>query len=149
MGDAGLYLQTDALHGTFNWGYQFLIKDGIHLHEVETRLGTVSIFSDPQFQLQPMDAWQPAQLAINMNILQWTWPKIGPVIAQWALSGGWQWTDGQGQSTSVGAGLDLSTAYLPWLHIQGQIQLVNTMEDGKLHSAVQLPVSTFSAGFQF
>ena len=97
-----------------------------------------------------MDAWQPAQLAVNLNILQWTWPKIGPLIVQTALSGGWQWSKGDGHGVTVGPGLDLSTSYLPWLHVSGQVQLVNTVDDqGRLHSQVQLPLANVSAAFRF
>jgi hypothetical protein len=141
MSDGQLYAQSDALSGTFTWGYQLSLGD-IHYAELHSRFGTTDILSDPSFQLQPADQWQPAALAVNWNILNQTWPQIGPFILSSALSAGISWTDGQGASTSLAAGLDLSTSYFPEFHISGQLQLTNTADaDGRVQTTVSAPMT--------
>lgn len=143
------YSQTDILHGTFTYGYQITLE-GLHFAEFKSRFGTTDILSDPQFQLQPMSSLQPLQLAANANLINQTWPALGPLIISTALTAGWQWTDGQGNAVTVAPQLDLSLKYFEKIHLQGQIQLNNTLTgDGRLHTQVQVPVTMLNWVFKF
>jgi hypothetical protein len=147
--DGARYAQTDILHGTFTWGYQYTIS-GVHLHEWSGHFGSIDVLSDPQFQIQPHDALQPFQLSFQTNLLSYTWPHIGPVVVQSALAGGWQWTPGEGAAAVVSPSLDISTTYVEWLHIQGGVQFtVQEGADHGLHTSVSVPATVISGVFHF
>lgn len=145
--DASRYSQTDLLHGTFSYGYQFQVSN-LHWLEFHNQFVTLDILSEPSFQLQPHDALQPFQLAFNTNLIAVNWPHIGPVILQSVLSAGGQVTDGQGAAAVFGAGLDLSTVWVPNLHIQGTVQ-VNVFEgaDHGVQAQLQVPATVLSGTF--
>ena len=92
MGGGALYTQTDLLHGTYTWGYQFTIED-THFAEFTNRFGSLAIFGS-SIPAAADGSWQPAQLAVNVNILQWTWPGgFGPLMVQKRrCCGGWRWS---------------------------------------------------------
>jgi hypothetical protein len=142
------YSQTDLLHGVFTYGYSATFS-GLHWAEFSSRLGTTDVMSDPQFQFQPMDQYQPLQLAVNFNLINQTWPRIGPLIVQTALTAGWQWTDGQGNVATFGPQIDLSLKYFDWIHLQGELQLNNTFSGGSLHTTVQVPATMLNATARF
>lgn len=138
------YYQS-VLKGPFTYGYQFTLTN-THWAEFSSMLGTTDILSDPQFQLQPRDPWQPLQTQVNFNLLNQTWPRLGPLIASTALQAGWQWTQGQGNVLPLVGQIDLSLAFIEWLHIQGSVQLNNTFDPaGNLHSTVQIPFTILGA----
>ncbi|MEO9139926.1 MAG: hypothetical protein ABI345_12765 [Jatrophihabitans sp.] len=142
--DASQYSQTELLHGVYNHGYQFQVSN-LHWLEFHNRFVTLDVLSEPAFQLQPHDSLQPFQLAFTTNLIALNWAHIGPVILQSVLQAGAQVTDGQGAAAVFGAGLDLSTVWIPNLHIQGTVQ-VNIFEgpDHSLQTQVQIPATTVS-----
>lgn len=139
------YYQTDLLHGTYSFGYQYTISN-LHWLEFQNHFVSLDILSEPAFQLQPQTSMQPFQLAFNTNLIAVTWPHIGPVILQAAVTAGGQFTDGQGSAAVFGAGVDLSTVWVPDLHIQGGVQ-VNVFEgaDHGVQTQIQVPATVLSA----
>jgi hypothetical protein len=137
--------QSGLVGRTFVWQYQLQLG-GLHWHEFQSRLGSTDLLSDPTLVLQPSDQLQPAQLAIQWNIINQTWPHIGSFTVQTMLQGGLQWTDSQGSAVTLQAGLDISNSHIDWLHLQGGFQLTfSEGPAGGLHADVEVPVSTVSA----
>lgn len=155
MGDDNVQLsgartyQTDLLTGSYTFGYQFTVSN-LHWLEFQNHFVTLDILSEPAFQLQPHSSMQPFQLAFSTNLLAATWPRIGPVIVQTAITVGGQFTDGQGGAATFGAGVDLSTVWVPELHVQGGFQ-VNIMEgtDHGLHTQISVPATMITGVIHF
>jgi hypothetical protein len=155
MGDNDVQLsgthtyQTDLLTGQYTFGYQFTVSN-LHWLEFHNHFVTLDILSEPAFQLQPHSSMQPFQLAFNTNLLAATWPRIGPVIIQTALTSGGQFTDGQGGAATFGAGVDLSTVWVPELHVQGGFN-VNIMQGagGGLQTQISVPATMISGTIHF
>jgi hypothetical protein len=143
------YAQTDLLHGSYSYGYQFTVSN-LHWIELHNRFVTADILSEPAFQLQPQTSMQPFQLAFNTNLIALNWPRIGPLILQTAITAGGQFTDGQGAAAVFGANVDLSTVWVPDLHIQGGVQ-VNVFEgaDHGVQTQIQVPTTVLSGVIRF
>jgi hypothetical protein len=134
--------QTDLIGRTFVWDYQLQVSN-LHFQSLSSRLGTTDILSDPAFVIQPRDTLQPAQLALQWNIINQTWPRIGSWVVSTMVQNGVQWTDGQGTAVTVEPGIDVSNIHLDWLHIQGGLQMTFTEgPDGGLRVQTQLPFAT-------
>jgi hypothetical protein len=142
--------QSELIGHTFVWQYQLQLSD-LHFQQLSSRLGTTDILSDPAFVIQPRDSLQPAQLAIQWNIVNQTWPTIGGWAIQTMVQGGLQWSDGSGNALTLQPGIDISNTHLDWFHLQGGVQFVfSEGSDGGLRVQTQLPVSTVMTGvFRF
>jgi hypothetical protein len=142
--------QSDLIGHSFVWQYQLQLSD-LHFHELHSRLGTTDILSDPAFVIQPNDPLQPAQLALQWNIIAQTWPQVGGFILQTMLQGGVQWSGPRGDAVTLQPGFDISNVHLDWFHVQGGLQLTFSQGgDGNLQVEAGLPVATVvSIGAQF
>jgi len=136
--------QTDVLTGVFTHNYQFTIEN-VTWHQFESRFVSIDILSDPAFSFQPHDGMQPFQAAFNVNLIALTWPHIGPLIIQNAVTAGGQYTDGEGGAFTLGAGIDLSVTHIPWLTVSGSVEMdIRRGADGAVEVSTSVPVNWFT-----
>ena len=141
--------QSDLVGHTYTWQVQFQVND-LHFDSMAKRIVTTDIFSDPAFVVQPNDSFQPGQLALQWNLINQTWPSVGPLVVQTMLQGGLQWSDNSGAAVTLQPGIDISTSYVDKFHLQLGLQFTfSEGSDGGLRVQTQVPMSTISGVFRW
>jgi hypothetical protein len=109
---------ADLVSGSFNYQFQYTVS-GLHLHELNGKLGQLDILSDPAFQLQFPTSPGAAQGGLMVNYLHWQLPQLGPVIVNLAVQGAANHLQAQGWQLSHNLNADIRLARAQWLVLSG------------------------------
>jgi hypothetical protein len=95
------------------------------LYELDTRIGSFDLFSDPNMQLDFSYTAGPAHAALALNYLHWTLPQFGPVATSLAVQGTLGYLDSQHWGLTTQLNGDATLLDLEWMNVKvfGQVDI--------------------------
>jgi hypothetical protein len=104
------------LHGTF--ALEMTLRfENLHMREIESRIGNLSLFNDGGIHLRFPTPVSPLQGGVVLTYMNWQLPRMGPLIMSTALEGGMSYIQGQGWELNHSLGLDFSHVRAQWISI--------------------------------